>query len=46
MNKGIYENVKRRKNFKKISDEFGLPQNRAIEKNFKSIIKIIMTLKD
>ena len=28
--------------FKKIFDDFGLPENRAIEKNFKSIIRIII----
>ena len=29
-------------NFKKIFDEFGLPKNRATEKNFKSLVKIII----
>ena len=29
-------------NFKKIFDEFGLPENRATERNFKSIAKIII----
>ena len=29
-------------NFKKIFDEFGLPENRAIEKTFESIVKIII----
>jgi len=38
----FYEIKKKDKNFKKISDEFGLPENRAIEKNFKSIAKIII----
>ena len=38
----FYEIKKKDKNFKKIFDEFGLPENRAIEKNFKSIAKIII----
>ena len=38
----FYEIKKKDKNFKKISDDFGLPENRAIEKNFKSIAKIII----
>ena len=38
----FYEIRKKDKNFKKIFDEFGLPENRAIEKNFKSITKIII----
>ena len=38
----FYEIKKKDENFKKISDEFGLPENRAIEKNFKSIAKIII----
>ena len=38
----FYEIKKKDKNFKKIFDEFGLPENRAIEKNFQSIVKIII----
>ena len=38
----FYEIKKKDKYFKKISDEFGLPENRAIDKNFKSIVKIII----
>ena len=38
----FHEIIKVDKNFKKIFDEFGLPENRAIEKNFKSIIRIII----
>ena len=38
----FYEIKKKDENFKKIFDEFGLPDNRAIEKNFKSIAKIII----
>ena len=38
----FYEIKKKDKKFKKIFDEFGLPENRAIEKNFKSIAKIII----
>ena len=38
----FYEIKKKDKNFKKIFDEFGLPENCAIEKNFKSIAKIII----
>ena len=38
----FYENKKKDENLKKIFDKFGLPDNRAIEKNFKSIAKIII----
>mgnify|MGYP001229166102 CR=1 FL=1 len=38
----FYEIKKIDKNFKKIFDDFGLPENRAIEKNFESIVKIII----
>ena len=38
----FYEITKTDKNFKKIFDEFGLPENRAIEKTFESIVKIII----
>ena len=38
----FYEIKKIDENFKKIFDDFGLPENRAIEKNFKSIVKIII----
>ena len=38
----FYEVKKKDKNFKKIFDDFGLPENRAIEKNFESIVKIII----
>ena len=38
----FYEIKKKDKNFKKIFDDFGLPENRAIEKNFESIVKIIV----
>ena len=38
----FYEIKKKDRNFKKIFDEFGLPENRAIEKNFQSIVKIII----
>ena len=38
----FYEITKTDKNFKKIFDEFGLPENRAIKKNFESIVKIII----
>ena len=38
----FYEIIKKDKNFKKIFEEFGLPENRAIEKNFESITKIII----
>ena len=38
----FYEIKKIDKNFKKIFDEFGLPENRATEKNFESIVKIII----
>ena len=38
----FYEIRKIDKNFKKIFDEFGLPENRAIEKTFESIVKIII----
>ena len=37
----FYEIKKKDKNFKKIFEEFGLPENRAIKKNFESIAKII-----
>ena len=38
----FYEIKKIDNNFKKIFDEFGLPESRAVEKNFKSIVKIII----
>ena len=38
----FYEIKKIDQNFKKIFDEFGLPENRATEKNFESIAKIII----
>ena len=38
----FYEIKKIDDNFKKIFDEFGLPENRAIEKNFESFVKIII----
>ena len=38
----FYEIKKIDENFKKIFDNFGLPENRAIEKNFGSIVKIII----
>ena len=38
----FYEIKKIDENFKKIFDDFGLPENRAIEKNFESIVKIII----
>ena len=38
----FYEIRKKDENFKKIFDEFGLPENRAIEKTFGSIVKIII----
>ena len=38
----FYEIKKIDENFKKIFDEFGLPENRAIEKNFESLVKIII----
>ena len=38
----FYEIRKKDENFKKIFDEFGLPENRAIPKNFESIVKIII----
>ena len=38
----FYEIRKIDKNFKKIFDDFGLPENRAIKKNFESIVKIII----
>ena len=38
----FYEIKKIDKNFKKIFDDFGLPENRATEKNFQSIVKIII----
>ncbi len=38
----FYKIKKIDENFKKIFDEFGLPENRATEKNFKSIAKIII----
>ena len=40
----FYEIKKIDKNFKKIFDEFGLPENRAIEKKFESIVKIICSI--
>jgi DNA-3-methyladenine glycosylase II len=42
MHNAFYEIKKIDKNFKKIFDDFGLPENRAIEKNFESIVKIII----
>ena len=38
----FYEIKKKDENFNKIFDEFGFPENRALEKNFESIIKIII----
>ena len=38
----FYKIKKIDENFKKIFDEFGLPENRATEKNFQSIVKIII----
>ena len=38
----FYKIKKIDENFKKIFDEFGLPENRAVEKNFQSIVKIII----
>ena len=38
----FYKIRKKDENFKKIFDEFGLPENRAIEKTFTSIVKIII----
>ena len=38
----FYEIKKIDENFKKIFDEFGLPENRAIGKNFESLVKIII----
>jgi len=38
----FYEIKKIDENFKKIFDDFGLPENRATEKNFQSIVKIII----
>ena len=38
----FYEIKKIDKNFKKIFNEFGFPENRAIEKTFESIVKIII----
>tara|TARA_B100001027_G_scaffold194219_1_gene149912 strand:- start:37 stop:669 length:633 start_codon:yes stop_codon:yes gene_type:complete len=38
----FYEIKKIDENFKKIFDEFGLPINRATEKNFESLVKIII----
>ena len=38
----FYEIKKKDKNFKKIFDDFGLPESRAIEKNFESMVKIII----
>ena len=38
----FYEIKKIDENFKKIFDDFGLPENLAIEKNFQSIVKIII----
>ena len=38
----FYDIKKIDKNFKKIFNEFGLPENRAIEKTFESIVKIII----
>ena len=38
----FYEIIKIDENFKKIFDEFGLPENRATEINFESIVKIII----
>ena len=42
MLQAFYEIKKIDQNFKKIFDDFGLPENRAIEKNFESIVKIII----
>ena len=38
----FYKIKKIDENFRKIFDEFGLPENRAIEKKFESIVKIII----
>ena len=38
----FYKIKKIDENFKKIFDEFGLPENRATEKNFESLVKIII----
>ena len=38
----FYEIRKLDENFKKIFNEFGLPENRAIEKTFASVVKIII----
>ena len=38
----FYKIKKIDENFKKIFDEFGLPENRATEKNFESIVRIII----
>ena len=38
----FYEIKKIDQHFKKIFDEFGLPENRATEKNFESIVRIII----
>ncbi len=38
----FYKIKKIDENFKKIFDEFGLPENRAVEKKFESIVKIII----
>ena len=38
----FYKIKKIDKNFKKIFDEFGIPENCAIEKNFESIVRIII----
>ena len=42
MSTAFYKIRKTDKQFKKIFDEFGLPENRAIEKTFESIVKIII----
>ena len=38
----FYKIKKIDENFRKIFDEFGLPENRAVEKKFESIVKIII----
>ena len=38
----FYEIKKIDENFKKIFDKFGLPENRATEKNFEMLVKIII----
>ena len=38
----FYKIKKIDKNFKKIFDDFGLPESRAIKQNFQSIVKIII----